>query len=224
MNWQHSKLLLRTIGAIALVMGLMLPMLPKTATPVAEAMNTVVANAPAGPDSAAISGAIYTTMPDGKTVNANHYDDPEDVYLSGGPRALNNKCVGGGLDDGLYYFMVTDPSGRTLLSYETVSKSGNNYTYTYDSDKRLVKVENGVMVGFAHPDGTLYTQAEDPDGAPLDNNTGSSGHRKVGTDPCWNLPLQLFPFNQTPNNGNVYKAWIVRKDDYLAANCTDPGN
>ena len=101
MNWQHSKLLLRTIGAIALVMGLMLPMLPKTATPVAEAMNTLVATAPAGPDSAAISGAIYTTLPDGRTVNANHYTDAELVYLSGGPKAhAGDRCRGGDLENG----------------------------------------------------------------------------------------------------------------------------
>src|SRR3990172_973589 len=152
MNWQHSKLLLRTIGAIALVMGLMLPMLPKTATPVAEAMNTLVATAPAGPDSAAISGGIYTTTPDGQVVNGNNYDKKEDVYLSGGHKAhAGDRCRGGDLENGSYYFQVTDPAGKVLLSYE--GRQGQNYTYNIDM--RRFQVTEGVIVGFEDSSGNL---------------------------------------------------------------------
>ena len=28
--------------------------------------------------------------------------------------------------------------------------------------------------------------------------------------------MQLFPFNDTPNPGGVYKVWVVRLDDFLA--------
>ena len=59
-----------------------------------------------------LSGAIYTTTKDGTAVNANVYGSTADVYLSGGPQNLNAK----GLPDGTYYFQVTDPSGKTLLS------------------------------------------------------------------------------------------------------------
>lgn len=62
--------------------------------------------------SAGPSGAIYTTVKDGTVVNKNIYGSTQDVYLSGGPQ--NTKAAG--LSDGTYYFQVTDPSGKTLLS------------------------------------------------------------------------------------------------------------
>ena len=61
---------------------------------------------------AAPSGAIYTTIKDGTAVNQNIYGLGTDVYLSGGPQNQN----AAGLDDGTYYFQITDPSGNTLLS------------------------------------------------------------------------------------------------------------
>ena len=61
------------------------------------------------------SGAIFTTNVDGVFVNGNVYDAPDEVYLNGGPRA-NGNCTAAGLPDGVYYFQVTDPSGRMLLS------------------------------------------------------------------------------------------------------------
>lgn len=67
----------------------------------------------------AISGAIYTSIADGSTVNANLYDAKEDVYLNGGP-PLNAPCTAGGIDDDDYYFQVTSPDGKTLLSSDSV--------------------------------------------------------------------------------------------------------
>lgn len=61
----------------------------------------------------AFAGAIYTTDRTGTIVNANtQYGTPSDVYLSGGPQNL----TASGLPDDTYYFQVTDPSGKTLLS------------------------------------------------------------------------------------------------------------
>ena len=65
-----------------------------------------------------VSGAIWTTLSDGTEVNGNIYDAKEDVYLNGGP----GKGAGSnapGLPDGTYIFMVTNPSGKTLLSGPT---------------------------------------------------------------------------------------------------------
>ena len=59
-----------------------------------------------------VSGAIYTTTEDGTVVNKNVYVARTDVYLNGGPQNTNSS----GLPDGTYYFQVTDPSGKTLLS------------------------------------------------------------------------------------------------------------
>ncbi len=58
------------------------------------------------------TGAIYTTLSTGATVNANIYDSKDDVYLNGGPQNTNSQ----GLTPGTYYFQVTNPSGSLLLS------------------------------------------------------------------------------------------------------------
>ncbi|KGQ19230.1 hypothetical protein LF41_2876 [Lysobacter dokdonensis DS-58] len=34
--------------------------------------------------------------------------------------------------------------------------------------------------------------------------------------PCSGVRVQLAPFDDTPNNGGVYKVWITRKSDYIA--------
>lgn len=67
---------------------------------------------------AAVSGAIFTTLSDGSQVNANIYSakcDALGVYLDGGP-GPNAPQGAAGLPDGDYYYQVTDPSGKTLLS------------------------------------------------------------------------------------------------------------
>jgi hypothetical protein len=83
----------------------------------------------------AATGAIWTSLSNGQTVNANLYDAKEDVYLNGGPQ---NCGGGGGLPDGLYYFQVTDPSGATLLSSDAIKF-------------RMVTVANGVIDGVGGP-------------------------------------------------------------------------
>ena len=62
-----------------------------------------------------VSGAIFTTDASGIPVNLNHYADKRHVYLNGGP-GINAPDDAAGLPDGTYTFMVTDPSGKTLLS------------------------------------------------------------------------------------------------------------
>ena len=61
------------------------------------------------------SGAIFTTLPDGSEVNYNIYASKDDVYLDGGP-GPGAPATAAGLDDGIYVFQVTDPSGKSLLS------------------------------------------------------------------------------------------------------------
>jgi hypothetical protein len=64
-------------------------------------------------------GAIFTTLEDGSRVNANIYRHKEDVYLDGGP-GINAPISAAGLPVGDYYFQVTDPSGKKLLSKDPV--------------------------------------------------------------------------------------------------------
>lgn len=93
---------------------------------------------------AAFSGAIYTSLSDGTSVNANVYPSKASVFLNGGPQNTN----GSGLPDGVYVYQVTDPSGAVLLS-------------TDDITCRTVQVAGGVVSGTppgappcTHPSGT----------------------------------------------------------------------
>ena len=67
-----------------------------------------------------VSGAIFTSDVSGVPVNLNHYADKRDVYLNGGP-GINAPADAAGLPDGTYTFMVTDPSGKTLLSTDPLN-------------------------------------------------------------------------------------------------------
>src|SRR5258706_5662802 len=71
---------------------------------------------------AQLPGAIFTTFSDGTRVNANIYPakcGPTGVWLDGGP-GPNAPQGAAGLPDGDYYFQVTEPSGKTLLSTDPV--------------------------------------------------------------------------------------------------------
>jgi hypothetical protein len=58
-------------------------------------------------------GAAYTTNQSGTRVNENLYQRPDDVYINGGP---NNPTSQGLPANEVFYFEVTDPSGKTPLS------------------------------------------------------------------------------------------------------------
>src|SRR5690349_19174175 len=68
---------------------------------------------------ARVRGAIFTTLADGSAVNHNIYDAKADVYLDGGPQG-GSPSGAAALDEGDYYFQVTDPSGKTLLSSDAI--------------------------------------------------------------------------------------------------------
>ena len=92
-----------------------------------------------------ISGAIFTTISDGTTVNGNHYLNKTDVYLNGGPQ----NCVSPGLPAGDYYYMVTNPPGSVQLSLDS----------TFDRQFRVTPASSGKIgenTGntATHPSGT----------------------------------------------------------------------
>lgn len=78
------------------------------------------------------SGAIFTTTANGSRVNANQYPSKCEVYLDGGPNS-GSPASAASLPDGQYYFQVTDPSGKQLLSTDVVAN-------------RRFQVTNGVIV------------------------------------------------------------------------------
>jgi hypothetical protein len=140
----------------------------------------------AAPASAQATGHIFTTLSDGTTVNANIFPSKGSVYLNGGPQNENSK----GLPDGTYYFQVTDPAGKVLLSSDSISC-------------RQLLVSGGIVAGATgscpHANGSQNT-----------NNGGS-------------IPVQLIPFNDTPNAGGEYKVWLTNVNDYDATNCGNFG-
>jgi hypothetical protein len=131
-----------------------------------------------------ITGAIFTTVDNGSEVNFNIYPAKEAVYLNGGPGPGAPQGAAG-LPDGIYVFMVTDPSGKTLLSQDAaacrrVVVSGGNFTGTFNGD--------GVCLTGTHLLGTF----------------GNGG-----------IPVQLMPYADTPNNGGEYKAWATPVANYV---------
>ena len=82
----------------------------------------------------ALSGAVFTTNSTGTAVNGNIYSKKTDVYLNGGPPA-NAPSTAAGLPDGDYYFQVTDPSGSSLLSVDSLAQ-------------RNVRVSKGVFSAY----------------------------------------------------------------------------
>src|ERR1043166_4958327 len=110
------------------------------------------------------SGRIFTTFADGTTVNGNIYPSKDAVYLNGGPQNTNSN----GLPDGTYYFQVTDPAAKVLLSTDDISC-------------RQLQVIGGVVKGATGP-------CPHANGAQNNNNGGS-------------IPVQLIPFDDTPNAG-----------------------
>lgn len=142
---------------------------------------------------APISGAIFTGLEDGGQVNANHYADKRDVYLNAGPPP-NAPQDSAGLPDGNYYFQVTDPSGKTLLSQDPV--------YC-----REFRVENGRIDEYVSIGRTYKYKGKD---TPCYVDGWQHGKHDLGISvDHLAISIQLMPYKNTPNRGGVYKAWAT---------------
>jgi len=132
-----------------------------------------------------LPGAIFTTTANGSEVNFNIYASKADVYLNGGP-GPGAPQTAAGLPDGVYVFMVTDPSGKTLLSQDIAAC-------------RRFNVTAGIITA-------LVTS----------NPTCSAPHLTgVDADEPLAITVQLLPYADTPNNGGEYKAWATPVGNYL---------
>ncbi|MFX0016810.1 MAG: hypothetical protein ACFFB2_16805 [Promethearchaeota archaeon] len=155
-----------------------------------------------------LSGAIFTTTVDGTIVNENvHYEIKEDVYLDGGP-GPNAPSSAAGLPEGDYYFQVTDPSGKDLLSTDHI-------------DCRKIHVNEYGVIDFVYPGQNYkYQNGKDSGWITVDcqHNTGVDvDHAELGA-----ITVQLFPYEDTPNPGGVYKVWITPVDKYSPLNTFNP--
>lgn len=155
-----------TITAVWIAACFMLIALPVTAQPTAS------------------SGAIFTTLGDGTAVNHNQYSSTCAVYLDGGP-GPNAPASAAGLDDGDYYFQVTDPGGKTLLSTDPVTN-------------RRFTVANGVIIAYTGFGGPVHPVGIDQDHPELGAITIRLANATCPTD-----------FTPSPNNGGTYKVWAT---------------
>jgi hypothetical protein len=171
---------IRKIGALSLVVSLLLVSVALAAPP--------------------LPGAIFTTTVDGTIVNENvRYEAKEDVYLDGGP-GPNAPSTAAGLPEGDYYFQVTDPSGKDLLSTDHISC-------------RMIHVNEFGVISIVYP-GTNYVWQNGQDkGWFAEECQHAQGvdqdHSELGA-----ITVQLFPYDDTPNPGGVYKAWVTPVEDY----------
>jgi len=152
--------------------------------------------------SAQLNGSIQTTFNTGTTVNGNIYPSKALVYLNGGPQNESSA----GLDNGTYYFQVTDPSGAHLLS-------------TDDITCRQVLVVGGRFAG--HPAGSAPATCTEPAGSatPGDFHANGLTNSLNGSIPiqlcapsgCPDAggPLTSPDFENTDNGGGEYKVWIT---------------
>jgi hypothetical protein len=133
-----------------------------------------------------LPGAIFTTDADGVIVNGNtKYGSKcglDGVWLNGGP-GPNAPPTAAGLPDGDYYFQVTGPSGKKLLSNDPVVD-------------RCATVQGGVIKASC---GTHNTR------------TSADAGNGVVVELCG----PNMPFDDTPNPGGVYKAWMTPVEDYV---------
>jgi cysteine-rich repeat protein len=117
-------------------------------------------------------------------VDANIYDAKEDVYLDGGPGTTAPSSAAA-LPEGDYYFQVTDPSGKTLLSSDGIEC------------RRFHVTDDGVIDAVDGGSGCAHATGIDGD------------HGDLGA-----ITVQLMPYDDTPNPGGEYKAWVTAVDDY----------
>jgi hypothetical protein len=128
------------------------------------------------------------------------------------------------------------PSGAIF----TTLVDGSEVNVNQFPSKEAVYLDGGPGIGAPATaagldDGTYVFQVTDPSGKTLLSTdparcrqfTVSGGvinavvntdcEHAVGVDVDHNATtVQLFPYNDTPNPGGVYKAWVVRLDDFLA--------
>lgn len=138
-------------------------------------------------------GAIFTTLVDGTRVNANIYQAKEDVYLDGGP-GVQAPSKAAALEPGDYYFQVTDPSGKVLLSVDPI-------------ESRKIRINEYGVIDYVYPAPTVTKYKGKNYGTHLSGI--DVDHAALGA-----ITVQLMPYEDTPNKGGVYKAWVTPVSKY----------
>jgi hypothetical protein len=186
---------------------------------------------------AKLDGAIFTTTPGGEIVNENvRYESKLEVFLDGGP-GPNAPGSAAALPAGYYYFQVTNPSGKCLLSsiepdagvnggtcYEAVKgKGGPKNAEIFVAEPlecRLFYFDGEDGITLTNP---TYTVTQKVKGQwveqdiPCSHVLGSEYIAENGGELAEGDTIQLYPFANTPNAGGVYKAWVSTYDSVYDA-------
>lgn len=169
-----------------------------------------------------VAGAVYTSTRDRSIVNANHYDAKEDVYLNGGPSDPDNPKDAALLrpGPGWYFYQVTDPSGKDLLSSDPVwcrlvYVDGRFVDVPDNADEMRAALEDalGLNPGDVSPGEAGGSFTKSGNSWSYDPN-GDCSHDFGGPFAAGDIAVQLYPYDNTPNKGGVYKAWVTPVVDY----------
>ncbi|MBN2525638.1 MAG: hypothetical protein JXR76_04530 [Deltaproteobacteria bacterium] len=110
------------------------------------------------------------------------------------------------LSEGDYYFQVTDPSGKVLLSTDHISARRVHVNDAGVIDKYLGRnyecIHSGPLWAWEAVDNVGVHEV----GVDVD-------HSKLGA-----ITVQLYPFDDTPNPGGVYKVWMTPVEMYNPVN------
>ncbi|NIS29681.1 MAG: hypothetical protein GWO04_06830, partial [Actinobacteria bacterium] len=139
-----------------------------------------------------IPGAISTTLADGSLVETSIYETKLDVFLDG--TAWNAPPTAERLPAGDYYFQVTDPSGKDLLSSDHISC------------RRIHVNDEGVIDrAYAGTDYDLGVEGWEP--IPCQHRTGIDFERGA-------VRVAPMPFTDAPDGSGLFKVWVTPVDRY----------
>src|SRR6476469_4243979 len=139
------------------------------------------------PALAQFPGAVTTTTEGG--VAQTVFSDKSDVFFTAGPTATPCAAIQF-VNDGQYYFQVTDLSGATLLSSDPVSE-------------RLVTVHGGVLA-------TYNGHTHDTNGADVPAEESSEESELAPfRGPCGALSVRLAPFRDAGSREASYLLWVT---------------
>lgn len=168
--------------------------------------------------SAQLSGAIFTTLADGTRVNANIYAAKTDVYLDGGP-GNGAPINAAALPNGDYYFQVTDPSGRFLLSTDAITC-------------RRFTVDGGIITSVAASGGCAHATGVDADHhavtvqlMPYLDTPNPGGEYKAWVTRVgdYDVSAKFFGFRPSESKTDNFKIRTVEAEHYCGDGVVDAG-
>lgn len=140
------------------------------------------------PALAQFPGAVTTTTESG--VAQTVFADKSEVFFTAGPTATPCAAIQF-VNDGQYYFQVTDLSGTQLLSSDPVSE-------------RIVTVHNGVLTTY-----NGHTHETDSAEISEDSAEGEESEAAPVHGPCGALSVGLAPFRDAGSREASYLLWLT---------------